>query len=127
MLSIKARSEFHKCLRATVEVWEGLGPVLKSLVAAERGKGICLLPRSLLRIRGPGLVKESGLKLRLWPPTPPAPGPGGGACDGGPGCAVLCGHKRAHSSQAFPPINLPCVLWTVSLNGDSLVQFEIAV
>lgn len=89
MLSIKARSEFHKCLRATVEVWEGLGPVLKSLVAAERGKGICLLPSSLLRIRGPGLVKESGLKLRLWPPTPLLQD-GGGAGLATEALAALC-------------------------------------
>lgn len=52
------------CYWVTMEVWEFFGSVLMALMASEREKGICLLPRSFLRIRGPGLVKQS--RFRMW-------------------------------------------------------------
>ena len=95
------------CYQVTVEVWGGVGPLLMSLMVPERRKGICLLPSSLLRIRGPGLVKESGLKLNALAPNSTSSRTKGLGGDSGLGCIVLCGHKRAHSSQTFPLINLP--------------------
>lgn len=74
-----------------MEEWEGLGSVLMSLVALEREKGVCLLPSIFLRIRGPGMVKESGLMLRPCTPTSSS-GTGGGDKGGGvaKSLAVLC-------------------------------------